>query len=65
MAMDSVDNIISDFGSETRAMIEAINTMEDKVAAIEEILAKFTGIEAEDTNADEVNETESEVVSID
>lgn len=60
MAMENVENIISDFGSETRAMIEAINTMEDKVAAIEEILAKFTGIDAEETqetSADEAKET--------
>lgn len=60
MAMENVENIISDFGSETRAMIEAINTMEDKVAAIEEILAKFTGIEAgetDETSADEAKET--------
>lgn len=59
MAMSSVENIISDFGSETRAMIAAINTMEDKVAAIQEILAKFTGIEAEDTTADEAKENAS------
>jgi len=65
MAMGSVDNIISDFGSETRAMIEAISSMEDKIVAIEEMLAKFTGVEVENTNEDEVNETESDVVSID
>ena len=59
MALENVENIISDFGMETSAMIEAINSMEDKVAAIEEILAEFTGVSADDdSSTDETSSTE-------
>lgn len=57
MAVSDVSTVISDFGSETIAMIEAIGKMEDKIAAIEEILAAHTGITA---GAEETVEEETE-----
>ena len=65
MAMENVENIISDFGMETTAMIEAINSMEDKVAAIEEILAKFTGVETDDSTESDDDATDDSTVTVD
>lgn len=59
MAVGDVKSVISDFGSETRALIEAMGKMEDKIAAIEELLAGTFGTSGETDTADESTVDES------
>ncbi len=49
MAVSDVEKVISDFGSETRAVIEAMEKMEDKIAAIEKLLAGEFGVDLGET----------------
>lgn len=60
IALKDVTTVISDFGSETVAMIKAIDSMKDKITAIEALLEKMTGEETtEDTTTEAATSDEA------
>lgn len=61
MAVSNVKTVISDFGSETMAIIEAMEKMEEKIAAIEELLAGNLGLSTGDTEETETDTSETDV----
>jgi flagellar basal-body rod modification protein FlgD len=59
--LSKVTTVISDFGSETVAMIDALKSVEDKIQAIEELFAKMSG---ETIVSDETAEEETAVSDV-
>ena len=60
MAVSDVKSVISDFGSETVALIDALGKMETKIAAIESLLEQVTGVSMKDSTDTETEETTEE-----
>ncbi len=65
IALSDVETVISDFGSETVAMIEALTKMEDKIGAIEELLATLIGVPGEETSDEATSDeaTDGEIIT--
>jgi flagellar basal-body rod modification protein FlgD len=59
IALSDISTIISDFGSETVAMISSIDTMSEKITAIEALLTQLMGSESSDDTTEDTETTVS------
>lgn len=54
MPLSKVETVISDFGMETTAIIEALDKMGDKITSIEEVINKLIGNREETKSTEEI-----------